>query len=256
MRKNKLFLIVFLILAMVPLANADWYFNLFTGTLDYYEPVSGADMGDLSDVTFTLTTRGDIIYRGATAWNNLAKGTAGMTLIQGANDPAWGTLGLTYGGTGISSAAVTNGQLLIGNTTGNLFALAGITGTANQVVVTNGASSITLSLPQDIAAASTPTFGLVTGTAGFIEGAIGTATENSAFTVDWTVKKTNQVTITGVALDITFTNPSGPCTLVLYVIQGDGDDTIDWANEADILFPGGVDPVLTVANGACLLYTF
>jgi len=53
------------------------------------------------------------------------------------------------------------------------------------------------------------------------------------------------VTITGVALDITFTNPSGPCRLILVVVQGDGDDTIDWTNEADILFPGGVDPTLS-----------
>lgn len=67
-------------------------------------------------------------------------------------------LGQAYGGTGIDTSAVTNGQLLIGNTTGNLFALAGITGTANQITVTDGASSITLSTPQDIQSGATPTF--------------------------------------------------------------------------------------------------
>ena len=63
---------------------------------------------------------------------------------------------VTSGGTGQTS--YTNGQLLIGNTTGNTLAKATITGTTNQVVVTNGASSITLSTPQDIATTSSPTF--------------------------------------------------------------------------------------------------
>ena len=45
--------------------------------------------------------------------------------------------------------AATNGQLPIGST-GNDPVLAGITGTADQITVTNGAGSITLSLPQNI----------------------------------------------------------------------------------------------------------
>ena len=36
------------------------------------------------------TTRGDIIYRGASADQRLAKGTAGKVLTMGANDPEWG----------------------------------------------------------------------------------------------------------------------------------------------------------------------
>lgn len=67
-----------------------------------------------------------------------------------------GTLGVANGGTG--QTTYTNGQLLIGNTTGNTLAKATLTGTTNQVVVTNGAGSITLSLPQNIATTSTPQF--------------------------------------------------------------------------------------------------
>lgn len=37
--------------------------------------------------------RGDILVRGATAWQRLAKGSAGQVLVQGANDPAWGWRG-------------------------------------------------------------------------------------------------------------------------------------------------------------------
>ena len=55
------------------------------------------------------------------------------------------------------TAAMTNGQLLIGKT-GLLPVLAILTGTANQVVVTNGAGTITLSTPQDLHTAATPQF--------------------------------------------------------------------------------------------------
>lgn len=83
-----------------------------------------------------------------------------------------------------------------------------------------------------------------------------TATPSGAFTVDWTAKHVQRVTITGVALDITFTNPPGPCRLLLVIVQGDGDDTIDWTHEADILFPGGVDPTLSTGNGEVDIVAF
>ena len=57
----------------------------------------------------------------------------------------------------VEAAALTNGQLLIGST-GAAPVAAALTGTANQVIVTNGAGSITLSTPQNIHTAATPTF--------------------------------------------------------------------------------------------------
>jgi hypothetical protein len=65
-----------------------------------------------------------------------------------------------YSGAGkilTSTAAPTNGQLLIGSTSTDP-AAGTLTGTANQITVTNGAGSITLSLPQNIAVGSSPTF--------------------------------------------------------------------------------------------------
>jgi hypothetical protein len=53
-----------------------------------------------------------------------------------------GTLPVANGGTGQTS--YTNGQLLIGNTTGNTLTKATLTGTANRLTVTNGTGSITL----------------------------------------------------------------------------------------------------------------
>ena len=69
-------------------------------------------------------------------------------------------LPVANGGTG--SGSFTNGQLLIGNTTGNTLTKATLTGTANQVIVTNGGGSITLSLPQSINTTSSPTFANLT----------------------------------------------------------------------------------------------
>ena len=66
------------------------------------------------------------------------------------------------GGTGQST--YTNGEILIGNTTGNTLSKSTITGTANQVVVTNGTGSITLSLPQSIDTSAAVQFGQLTVT--------------------------------------------------------------------------------------------
>lgn len=38
----------------------------------------------------TSSSRGDMVYKGATAWARLAKGAEGQILRQGANDPSWG----------------------------------------------------------------------------------------------------------------------------------------------------------------------
>ena len=64
-------------------------------------------------------------------------------------------------------AQATNGQLPIGST-GADPVLAALTGTVNQITVTNGAGTITLALPQDIHTGASPTFAGLTTTAGRI----------------------------------------------------------------------------------------
>src|SRR5207237_10083450 len=64
------------------------------------------------------------------------------------------------GGTGIHGSPAPEGSLLIGNGSG--YYLTTISGTPDQVIVTNGPGSITLSTPQDIATTSAPTFGGLT----------------------------------------------------------------------------------------------
>jgi hypothetical protein len=136
-----------------------------------------------------MTTVGDMIYEGTgpTA-ARLAIGTSGQILTVSGGIPSWqnapasgvttisfgstgltpstatsgavsvaGTLAVANGGTGQTS--YTDGQILIGNTSGNTLAKTTLTGTSNQVVVTNGAGSITLSTPQSIGTASSVQFG-------------------------------------------------------------------------------------------------
>lgn len=93
-------------------------------------------LGSGSSPTFNLLTVGGLTISGLTAKSMLY------------SDAAKGV---------VSTAAPSNGQLLIGST-GNIPALAALTGTANQVIVTNGAGTITLSLPQSIGTGSTPQF--------------------------------------------------------------------------------------------------
>ena len=60
----------------------------------------------------------------------------------------------------IMLGAATNGQIPIGSTGANPV-LALITGTANQIISTPGAGSITLSAPQDIHTGASPTFAII-----------------------------------------------------------------------------------------------
>lgn len=121
--------------------------------------------------TFTLpTTTGTSNYAlvtngsGVLSWSYVfrASGT-------GLTDNGTGTVSLTTpvattnGGTGQSSYG--DGDLLIGNGSSGSLSKAGLTGTSNQIIVTNGHGSITLSTPQNINTNSTPTFASLTLTA-------------------------------------------------------------------------------------------
>lgn len=121
-----------------------------------------ASSGASADPTWTTTTyvnttnQGDLLY--ASAANTLAslpKSTASTRYLANTginNDPEWNQVSLTTGVTGILplanggtglNAAPTNGQLLIGNTTGNVFDLATLTA-GTGITITNGGGSISI----------------------------------------------------------------------------------------------------------------
>jgi hypothetical protein len=106
-------------------------------------------------LTPSTATSGAVSVAGTLAIANGGTGSTSTTYCNLASNVT-GTLPVANGGTGLT-ATPTNGQLDIGNGSG--FTRAVLTGTANQVVVTNGAGSITLSTPQSIGTASSVQFG-------------------------------------------------------------------------------------------------
>ena len=68
---------------------------------------------------------------------------------------------ITDGSSTLQDITLDNGELLIGST-GAAPVATTLTGTTDQVIVTNGAGTITLSLPQSINTTSSPTFDSLT----------------------------------------------------------------------------------------------
>ncbi|HEX4916691.1 MAG TPA: hypothetical protein VFV43_02210, partial [Limnobacter sp.] len=120
---------------------------------------SGLLQNKILQVTGDVGITGNLEIGGTFTATAFSGNGSGLTNLNASNISS-GTLGAAFGGTGVNSSTAANGQLLIGNGSG--FALGNLTGTADQVLVSNGAGTITLSLPQSIAATSTPTFGGLT----------------------------------------------------------------------------------------------
>lgn len=113
--------------------------NTFTGTIQTPAALGASATYTLPAVTGTLARLADIT-------------SANFS----------GTLGADKGGTGADNSSPADGNLLIGNNGAGTYVKAALAGTPNQVTVTNGPGSITLSTPQSIGTASTPTFGGLT----------------------------------------------------------------------------------------------
>ena len=119
---------------------------LLTGTTDQITVTAGAG-------SLTLATPQSIAATSSPTF-------AGLTVSGGTGNA---TLILTKDKV-LSSVALGNGKILIGRDS-NTPVAAGLTGTANQIIVTGGEGSITLSTPQGIAITDSPTFNAATLTA-------------------------------------------------------------------------------------------
>lgn len=87
----------------------------------------------------TLTVHGVLIGNTTSAVNVTAAGSSGQPLLSGGAsvDPAYGTLGVAYGGTGATS--LTNHGVVLGQSTSAVAVTAA--GTSGQVLTSNGASA-------------------------------------------------------------------------------------------------------------------
>lgn len=140
--------------------NRDVVSKTYTQTVVYEETPLMSSAG-------AVTFRGGATFGGNTTINGTLTVTGLIVASGGIDIGGFTPNSMLYGGPSgaiTDTPAAINGQLMIGGTS-VAPALATITGTANQVVVTNGVNSITLSLPQSIATSSSPTFAALTLTA-------------------------------------------------------------------------------------------
>jgi hypothetical protein len=155
-------------------------------TTDASPQFTGIELGHSSANTLTagsgvLSIEGNrIFHAGGTDIPVADGGTGASTFTDGGVLLGSGTGAIT------ATAVLANGQLLIGDNSTDP-TVAALTGTSNQVTVTNGAGSITLSLPQSIDTSADVTFDSLTLddlTAGRVvfSGADGLLSDDSDFT--------------------------------------------------------------------------
>lgn len=183
-----------------------------TDTMRLYVGQGGTNrlVGDASfSAVTTAGVSGDLLTVDAfNAWTRLGIGSNNRVLRSNGSLPSWaqvalstdvtGTLPVVNGGTGQSS--YTDGQILIGNSSGNTLTKASLTGTANQVTVTPGGGSITLSLPQNVHTGASPTFAGATLSGATASRLLATDGSKALTSVgnlaDWIAGTANQVTVT------------------------------------------------------------
>lgn len=123
---------------------------------------------------------------------------------------------ITDGSSTLQDITLDNGELLIGST-GAAPVATTLTGTTDQVIVTNGAGTITLSLPQSINTTSSPTFDSLTLTNPLTTANGGTGVDTAANGELLIGNGTgfDLATLTGTSDQVTVTNGSGTITLAL-----------------------------------------
>lgn len=139
----------------------------------------------------------------------------------------------------VEAAALTNGQLLIGST-GSAPVASAITGTTNQVNVANGAGTITLSTPQNIHTAATPTFAsafltaltnqLTLGTTNTVTLSASAPSASRTYTMHDAGANANFVLDTGGPLTITNAATTGQ------VLRATGTTTASWQTNDNAVF--------------------
>lgn len=146
--------------------SASVSFPLANGTSNINIPTASGNInfsigGSANEVVFTST--GVNVAGTINATDVITGNGSGLSALNASNIST-GTLAVGRGGLGITTTP-TNGQIPIGN--GTTYVAAAITGTTDQITVTNGAGTITLSTPQSINTTSNPQFNsLGVGTAG------------------------------------------------------------------------------------------
>jgi len=141
-------------------------------TTDYSTIIQGTDNQVVvtdNGSTVTLSTPQDIASTSDVTFNQVTVSglnpseyviTDGSSILSTtatiASSDITGVLSVNNGGTGIDGSTTANGSLLIGNGSG--YEANTLQGTVNQVGITNGVGTITITASQDISTVSTPEF--------------------------------------------------------------------------------------------------
>ena len=142
-----------------PGTNASVIYDVSAQTISGVKTFSAAIVGSVSGTATNIT--------GVVAVAN--GGTNSSTVLNN------NRIIVSSGGSIVEAVAATNGQLLIGSA-GTAPVISSISGTANQIIVTNGPGSIVLSLPQNIGVVNAPTFANASLTAVTNQLTLGTTT--------------------------------------------------------------------------------
>jgi len=218
--------------------------SLTAGTataLETARTINGVSFDGTANITVTaaagtltgITLNSTVVSSSLTSVGTIATGTWQGT-----------TIAVNQGGTG--QTTYTNGQLLIGNTTGNTLSKATLTqGTG--ITITNGTGTITIATTAllNVVEDTTPELGgeLDAGahTIGFTA---QTATGDGATTIDWKLGNKFNFQFGAFNETFTFTVPTNPGNFVLKLVQDSvGSRTATWP--ATVKWSGGTAPTLT-----------
>lgn len=262
------------------------------GSIGFYIDDVALQAGGTSDTTVVgmTQTQADARYRlqsvpisltadvsGDLPLANLAPMAAGSTLLgrgdSGAGDAQAITLGTGLAMTGTtlsasgSAGAPSNAQYVTLATDATLSAERVLTGTANQITITDGGANgaVTLSTPQNLHTGATPQFArmglgnaadataVLKMTGHYASVTVADGNSSTALTLNWNDGNTRLVTLTG-NCTFTFSNPiDGGRYLIALKQDGTGSRTATWP--ANVKWSAGTAPTLSTAAGKCDVVT-
>ena len=234
----------------------------------------------LDDIAGLGVTDGNFIVANGANWVAESGATARSSLSLGSTDDiTFGTVTAKINTGTISGAAIGkdvqawdvtldafaayNTAGLITQTAANTFTGRTITGTSNQISISNGdgvSGNPTLSTPQNIHTAADVTFGslsinnLSIGSVAYYDAEFNIGNGGTDWTANWNNGNKQKVILTAVG-SAAFTNPPGAANLVLRLIQADGTlRTVEWPTS--VKWPGGTAPTLTTGTDKIDIVSF
>lgn len=202
------------------------------------------------DTLANLTAASSLVTVGAL---NSGSITSGFGAIDNGASNITTTGDITGGGIHVTGDTAAGDNAALGYTATEGLILTG-QGSTNDVTIKNDADAAVINIPTGT---TSVTFegDVQFKTEATFDAEVDNGNSGAADTIDWTAGNKQKSTLTD---NCTFTfspEPSGPCNLVLKLIQdATGSRTVTWP--ADVKWPGGTAPTLTTAASSVDIITF